>query len=87
VNRHLLKKQSGPLAPPPEGNGVSPRITTAAPSLYPLPPLPPPAKIVGQSPGDIGGGSLPFPMPGERVGALPVLAAVLLGRQQSDAAG
>jgi hypothetical protein len=44
---------------PPEGDGASTRLRPPPPSLHPLTPSPPPAEVVGRS-------------PGERVGALLV---------------
>jgi hypothetical protein len=49
--------------PPPRGRRVSSPTSDRRPSLHPLPLLPLPAEVVGQIPGDAGGGDLPFPAP------------------------
>jgi hypothetical protein len=48
---------------PPEGDGTNPILSPSPPSLCPLPPSPLPAEVAGRSPGDAGGGGLPFPAP------------------------
>jgi hypothetical protein len=84
--RCFQKKLSSPFVFP-EGDGVSPPFSTAAPSLHLLPPSPPPAEVVGQSPGDVDSGGLPFPAPWSGLGPSLSLAVALLGRQRSGAAG
>ena len=68
------------LSPPRGRRGAPSR--RRAPLLHALPPSPPPAQVVGQSPGDAGGGGFSFPTSWRPVGASPSLAAALFGRLQ-----